>query len=223
MTVKVRDVMGKVAITVPLDASFAELVATMRRFDVGAVTVVDPDRRPVGVVTTDDVLLKEIRPRSAPGALFESRRRRGENRKAAGTTAQELMTSPAITVTEDTSIREAARLMHAAHIKQLPVINMLTGRVAGTVHQKDLIKIYTRPSADIEREVRRLIEAQEITGEGLEVAVEAGVVTLTGQTLLRSQAARLAASAETVDGVIALVCDLTFLQDDQASISPLYL
>ncbi|MET8139964.1 CBS domain-containing protein [Sphaerisporangium sp. NPDC005288] len=52
MTVKVRDVMGKVAITVPLDASFAELVATMRRFDVGAVTVVAPDRHPVGVVTT---------------------------------------------------------------------------------------------------------------------------------------------------------------------------
>ncbi|MFB9881690.1 CBS domain-containing protein, partial [Planobispora siamensis] len=47
---QVKDVMGKVAIAVRQDASFAELVATMQRFKVGAVAVIDADRRPVGVV-----------------------------------------------------------------------------------------------------------------------------------------------------------------------------
>ncbi|WP_405148268.1 CBS domain-containing protein [Sphaerisporangium sp. NBC_01403] len=223
MTMKVKDVMGSVAITVPLDAPFVELVDTMRRFDVGAVTVIDFDRRPVGVVTADDVLLKEIHPEAKAGALFESRRRRGEQRKAAGTTAQQLMTSPAITVTEGTSVREAARLMHARHIKQLPVINVMTGRVTGTVHQKDLLKVFTRPAGDIERDVRQMIEQANVTGDGLDVAVDAGVVTLTGRTALRSEAAHLARSAETVDGVVGVIADLTFIQDDQAFVPPVYL
>ena len=34
-----------------------DLVVTMRRFKVGAVTVIDADRRPVGVVSQDDLLL----------------------------------------------------------------------------------------------------------------------------------------------------------------------
>ncbi|MDH2430616.1 CBS domain-containing protein [Sphaerisporangium sp. TRM90804] len=222
MTMKVKDVMGSVAITVPLDATFTMLVDTMRRFAVGAVTVVDADRRPVGIVSTEDALLKEIHPQSDRGALFESRRRRDEKRKAAGTTAQELMTSPAITVTEGTSVREAARLMHTQHIKQLPVINVMTGRVAGTVHQKDLLKVYARPAADIERDVWQVIEDSNVAGEGLGVAVEGGVVTLMGQTPLRSEAARLATSAEAVDGVVEVVDDLSFTRDDQAYVPSVY-
>jgi CBS domain-containing protein len=57
---QVKDVMGTVAIAVRQDASFAALIATMQRFKVGAVTVIDADRRPVGVVSEDDLLLKEI-------------------------------------------------------------------------------------------------------------------------------------------------------------------
>jgi CBS domain-containing protein len=57
---QVKDVMGKVAIAALTDASFADLVETMRRFKVGAVTVIDADRRPVGVVSEDGLLLKEV-------------------------------------------------------------------------------------------------------------------------------------------------------------------
>ncbi|MEU8149486.1 CBS domain-containing protein [Nonomuraea sp. NPDC048901] len=50
MSIQVKDVMGRVAIAVLEEASFAEIVAAMKRFAVGAVTVIDADRRPVGVV-----------------------------------------------------------------------------------------------------------------------------------------------------------------------------
>ncbi|MFD0888194.1 CBS domain-containing protein, partial [Streptosporangium algeriense] len=60
MTVRVMDVMGLVAIAVRPEATFAELVATMRRFKVGAVAVIDAEGRPVGVVSEADLLLREI-------------------------------------------------------------------------------------------------------------------------------------------------------------------
>ncbi|GGT05170.1 hypothetical protein GCM10010156_73670 [Planobispora rosea] len=139
---QVKDVMGTVAIAVRQNASFAELVATMRRFKVGAVAVIDADRRPVGVVSEDDLLLKEIGDHRHGAALLQSRKRREEQHKAAGAFAGQIMTSPAITVTAGTPVREAARLMHAHRIKQLPVIDAMTGKIVGTVHQGDLLKIF---------------------------------------------------------------------------------
>ncbi|MFC4536053.1 CBS domain-containing protein [Sphaerisporangium dianthi] len=223
MTMKVRDVMGMVAITASLDAPFAELVETMRRFGVGAVTIVDADRRPVGVVMADDALLKEIHPGSTAGGLFEGRTRRAEHRKAAGTTAREIMTSPAITVTEGTPVRDAARLMHVHRIKQLPVINVMTGRVAGTVHQGDLLKVFTRPAAEIERDVRRAIAEADADPAPLSVLVEAGVVTLRGRVALRSQTERVTGAVEAVDGVVGVDAGLTFTTDDLASAPQVYL
>jgi CBS domain-containing protein len=138
---KVKDVMGHVAIAVVADASFADILAALRRFKVGAVAVVDGDRRVLGVVSEDDLLLREIDPDRPDGPPPLSPRRREERRKATGTTAGEIMTRPAITVTRETPVSEAARLMHDHRIKQLPVVNPENGRIVGTVHQSDLLKV----------------------------------------------------------------------------------
>lgn len=138
---QVKDVMGHVAIAVMADASFADIVAALRRFKVGAVAVVDGERRVLGVVSEDDLLLREIDVGRLDGSPFASARRRDEHRKAIGTTAGEIMTRPAIVVTRETPVREAARLMHEHRIKQLPVINPENGRIVGTVHQSDLLKV----------------------------------------------------------------------------------
>ncbi|MFD2352466.1 CBS domain-containing protein [Nonomuraea ferruginea] len=99
MTIHVRDVMGRVAIAVLEDASFSDIIGAMKRYAVGAVTVIDADRRPVGVVSEDDLLLKEIDPVRHSVSIFEGPRQRLEHQKAAGVRARQLMTSPAITVT----------------------------------------------------------------------------------------------------------------------------
>jgi len=146
---QVKDVMGHVAIAVVADASFADIVAALRRFKVGAVAVVDGERRVLGVVSEDDLLLREVEAGRQDGAPYLGpRRRRDEHRKATGTTAYELMTSPAITVTRETSVREAATLMHDHRIKQLPVVNPENGRIVGTVHQSDLLKVLTEDEDD---------------------------------------------------------------------------
>ncbi|MGR6919329.1 CBS domain-containing protein [[Actinomadura] parvosata] len=217
MSIEVKDVMGHVAIAVLADASFAEIVAAMKRFAVGAVTVVDADRRPMGVVSEDDLLLKEIDTVRHSVSLFESRKQRREHEKAAAVTASQLMTSPAITVTPGTSVRDAARLMHTQRIKQLPVIDPVTGRVIGTLHQRDVLRVFTRPVGELEADIRALLsEPGPFT-----VEIDAGMVKLGGQVRRRSQAIALVEAVRNVEGVVDVVGELAAEDDDLIVVPPL--
>jgi hypothetical protein len=48
----------------------------------------------------------------AGGPLFQGRRQRHDRAKAAGATAAELMTTPAVTIGRDAGVAEAARLLN---------------------------------------------------------------------------------------------------------------
>lgn len=219
MTAKVKDVMGRVAIAVRMDASFADLVATMRRFGVGAVTVIDADRRPVGVVSEDDMLLKEI---DLGERVFSGPRRRVEQRKAAGANAGQIMTRPAITVTGGTPVRDAARLMHRNRVKQLPVIDAVSGRIVGTVHQGDLLRVFARPAAEIRAEIERVVDRMDLDFGDLDVSVSGGVVTIKGQVPRRSAVKPLLHAVRRVEGVVEVDADdLAFLVDDLLIAPPL--
>ncbi|TLP59686.1 CBS domain-containing protein [Microbispora triticiradicis] len=219
MTAKVKDVMGRVAIAVRMDASFADLVATMRRFGVGAVTVIDADRRPVGVVSEDDMLLKEI---DLGERVFSGPRRRVEQRKAAGANAGQIMTRPAITVTGGTPVRDAARLMHRNRVKQLPVIDAVSGRIVGTVHQGDLLRVFARPAAEIRAEIERVVDRMDLDIGDLDVNVSGGVVTIKGQVPRRSAVKPLLHAVRRVEGVVEVDADdLAFLVDDLLIAPPL--
>jgi CBS-domain-containing membrane protein len=218
---KVRDVMGATVIAVRPEASFTEMVDAMRRFRVGALTVIDADDHPIGVVSDDDLLLRETDSGEHTGSVFDSYKRRQEHRKAAGGTAREMMTTPAITITKDTTVRDAARLMHRHRIKQLPVIDAVTGRITGTICQSDLLKIFIRPVEEIDREVTEICDRLYINPEKLIVGIEAGVVTLTGQIGFRSQIARLVVAVRGIEGVLDVENTLTYRSDDLAPIPPL--
>ncbi|HLU73950.1 MAG TPA: CBS domain-containing protein [Nonomuraea sp.] len=204
MAIHVGDVMGRVAIAVLQDASFSDIVAAMKRYAVGAVTVIDAGRRPIGVVSEDDLLLKEIDPVRHSVSMFESSRQRLEHGKAAAVRARDLMTSPAVTVTPGTTVRDAARLMHSRRIKQLPVVDPVTGRIAGTLHQRDVLRVFTRPAADVEADVRAVLPP----GRAFTVRVDQGVVTLGGTVRRESEAVALTEAARAVEGVVDVVCEL---------------
>jgi CBS domain-containing protein len=220
---KVKEVMGVPAVAVRPETSFADVVAAMRHFKVGAVTVIDADERPIGVVSDDDLLLKETDSGEHTGNIFAGHRRREEYRKAAGATAMEVMTTPAITITSGASIREAAHLMHQHRIKQLPVIDAVTGRTVGTVQQSDLLRVFTRPVEEIDREVTEACGRLHLDRGELIVGIEAGVVTLKGQVALYSQTALLTAAVRGIEGVLDVENALTYRSDDLVDIPPLYL
>ncbi|MEV7009131.1 CBS domain-containing protein [Streptosporangium sp. NPDC051022] len=213
MTMQVKDVMGLVAIAVHPETTFAELVATMHRFNVGAVAVIDAENRPIGVVSEDDLLLKEI-DAPAGGGLFESHRRRQEHDRAIGTTAGQLMNRPALTVTRDTPLREAARLMHTRRIKQLPVIDAASGKIAGTVHQADLLKVFGRPAADILADMTEAVAGLGLNPEKLTITVDDCVVRVGGRLARRSQIAALVEAGRRVEGVAEVEADIAYDRDD---------
>ncbi|WP_113699474.1 CBS domain-containing protein [Nonomuraea lactucae] len=217
MSIEVKDVMGRVAIAVLQDASFADIVTAMERYAVGAVTVVDADRRPVGVVSEDDLLLKEIDAVRHSVSMFESRRQRHDHRKAAAVTAAQLMTSPAITVTPGTRVRDAARLMHQERIKQLPVIDPVTGRIIGTLHQRDVLRVFTRPAAELEADVRAVLPDPE----AFSIEIDQGVVKLGGRVQWRSQAIAVAEAVRAVEGVVDVICEVACDKDDLLILPPL--
>lgn len=72
-------------------------------------------------------------------------------------TAAELMTAPAVTVTEQATIEQAARLMRRHGVGRLPVRSRLNGRLADIVTRSDLLRVYLRPGADIRAEIEETL------------------------------------------------------------------
>ena len=88
MKTTVKDVMTTQVVAVRRGATFKEMAAALRRFRVSALPVVDDDGKVIGVVSEADMLLDLI-----DGLVHHQ-----EVRKAAGLTAGDLMTHPAVTV-----------------------------------------------------------------------------------------------------------------------------
>ena len=150
---KIKDVMTSDVIAVRADMPFKEIVDILADRGISAVPVVDDEDRVIGVVSEADLLHKtEFAGESVANRLLESRRHRTAREKAAGDVAGELMTAPAVTVTADVSVIEAARIMEEKEIKRLPVVDR-QGRVVGIVSRRDLLKAFLQPDPDIKAEI----------------------------------------------------------------------
>jgi CBS domain-containing protein len=90
----IKEAMTRDVKKVRTDTSMQEVIATMLKFDISSVVVVQKDR-PIGLITHKDILLKMIKPGLLPNVL----------------TAINVMSTPIITVKEEQSIDEAAKLM----------------------------------------------------------------------------------------------------------------
>lgn len=205
----VSDVMTRTVVAVRRDASFKEIVRTMEQWQVSAVPVLEGEGRVIGVVSEADLLPKEEFRDSGP-VLLEQRRRLSDVAKAGAVTAGDLMSTPALTIHPDTTLAQAARIMAVKHVKRLPVVDDL-GMLQGIVSRADLLKVFLRPDADIEEEVRRTVVSYLFPAfsHAIHVNVHEGVVTLRGHihdTSLISVAVRL---VRAVEGVVDVEPHLT--------------
>ncbi len=210
VSVSVAEVMSDRVIAVHENAEFSEIVDAMRRFHIASLPVIDAHDRVIGLISEDDVLAKEADQGHRSRLLGRFRRRNGPSRTA-GTTATELMSSPAVTVTRSTSAREAARAMFRHRVHQLPVIDAVSGRLTGIVTRSDLLAVYERPAEDIRREVRfDLIEdALAMDPDRFIVDVDRGTVTLRGEVEDRCAARMIIDAVRRVDGVVTVIDELT--------------
>ena len=186
----VRDVMTTDVVTVDRITPYKEIAHLLAKHKISAVPVLVMGRHVAGVVSEADLLAAQDR--AARGA------RTGRTshlpwpghqaRRHPRPTAEQLMSSPAITIHPDAPISRAARLMQARHVKRLPVVDPhdqlsgIGGKLIGIVSRRDLLGVFLRPDAQIAQEVRELLtEVLFADPASVTVAVHGGIVTLTGQ------------------------------------------
>jgi len=124
------------------------------------------------------------------------------------------MTSPAVTITADATVTEAARMMHGHRIKRLPVVDD-EGRLTGIVSRVDLLGVYDRPDAGIGIEIAEQVIAGDfaLDPSTFEVAVSGGVVTVVGKVERQAIALSLLDAVWDVAGVIDVRDRLSYPPD----------
>ncbi|MGW7529319.1 CBS domain-containing protein [Streptomyces sp. NPDC054783] len=216
----VSDVMSHTVAAVGRRATFKEIVRLMQDWKVSALPVLEGEGRVVGVVSEADLLPKEEFRDSDPDRHAQQRRL-GDLAKAGGLTAEDLMTSPALTVRANATLAQAARTMAHAKVKRLPVVDEV-GMLQGVVSRADLLKVFLRDDEEIAEEVRREVVAALFPAlqSTLRVAVRDGIVKLSGHardTSLVPLAARL---VRAVEGVVDVEFELTRSAGSTASTTP---
>lgn len=118
MTMTVNDVMTTDVIACPTTATIADAARLMRDCNIGDVLVVGDDRQLAGIVTDRDLVVRCL----ADGAADQQLRM--------------ACSSELITVTPDSTVDEAVRLMRECSLRRLPVVS--NGDPVGIVSLGDL-------------------------------------------------------------------------------------
>ncbi|MFC6136815.1 CBS domain-containing protein [Streptomyces virginiae] len=195
--------MTHTAVAIGREASYKEIVELMDQWKVSAVPVLEGEGRVVGVVSEADLLPKEEFRRDDPVLPDQLE----EASKAGGVLAEELMSSPAVTVHPDATLAEAARIMARKHVKRLPVVNGV-GMLEGVVSRSDLLKVFLRPDEEIGEEIRDSVLAGLAPPVHLQASVKEGVVTLRGSLRDRALVPLMARAVRAVEGVVDVRMEL---------------
>ena len=177
----VKDVMSGLPVSVSETASFREIVTKLRECRVSAFPVLDVDGKVIGVVSEADLLVKEAvadEPNVVWG-LLAGIVHHATRAKAAGITAADLMTSPAVTIGPEETVEHAARLMYGRKVKRLPVVD-LAGRLVGIISRSDVLAVFDRTDAEIREEIMTQVIMGRSEPSWYSVIVKDGVVTLEG-------------------------------------------
>jgi len=150
--VQVKDIMTPNPVTVRVDSPIREAAGLLRKYHIGGLPVMDGDRV-AGIVTETDIIslldtgsLSSDLWLPSPLEVIEVPVREfinWEKTKRALTDigdreVRRVMSSPAVTIDEESDIADAASLMLRERIARLPVIR--NGRLIGIVTRADIVR-----------------------------------------------------------------------------------
>lgn len=211
---KVVDAMSRGVITIAPERSMTEAAHMMLKFEISGLPVVDSRGKLVGIVTEGDFLRRAefgddsrerwIKYVTDVGPLAE------EYTHSHGRKVSEVMTRNVVTVTEDTSIAEVARLMEHHRINRIPVLS--NGVPTGIISRSNLLHAFivlskpahSAPVSDAmihEQIGAELAKQAWMTPSTVSVLVSKGVVALEGTVLNPRQRMAVRVAAENVPGV----------------------
>lgn len=179
----VASAMTRDPIAVSPHTPFKHILEVLADRAVSAVPVVSATGIVVGVVSEADLL----------------RSRHHRHRDAGRLTATELMTSPAVTVSSDTTLGRARRVLADSGRRQLFVVD--DGRLVGVLARRDVLAVFRRSDKEICAEIEHdVVEPRLMTS--VWVSVDAGIVLLTGRLPWRSDIDAAVALMAEVPGVV---------------------
>jgi CBS domain-containing protein len=200
----VREVMTTSVVFVRKDASFKDMAAMLRSRRVSAFPVLDDTDRVIGVVSAGDLLVK-VAVQAEGTSLLAALRHVREDDKAAGITAGDLMTAPAVTVGPDASVAQAARLMYDHKVKRLPVVNP-ADHLLGIISRVDVLAVFSRSDADIRNEITQAVlpGIAAAAAPHLRVEVGDGIVTISGPPQGEPASRAIVDAVRHVQGVVGV-------------------
>ncbi len=147
MAETIAEIMDRTPETVQPDTPVEDVVRTLRENELPGLPVIDDDGRLVGIVTEADLILPDDQGdlhiphyiNLFGGTVFLEPLGRFEDRlrKAFASKAADMMTRDPDSVAPDTTVREAARLIHDTGHNRLPVVE--DGRLVGVVTRVDVL------------------------------------------------------------------------------------
>jgi CBS domain-containing protein len=149
---KVRDVMTAEVEAIVADETVAAAADRMAELGVSALPVVDDERRLIGLLRDDDLIVTEARvhaPRfwNVLGATIpfpgDMKHLEEELHKVAGSTAGEVMESDPAVTGPDASLEDVATLMHESDVRHVPVVDA-DGKLVGIVTRGDVVRFIAR-------------------------------------------------------------------------------
>ena len=141
-SVKAGDVMVTEVVSVTRKTPLDQVAAVMARHGISGVPVVEEGERVVGVISEKDFLTRmgEQDTETFMGVVAECLKGLGcVAVSIRGQNAEDIMTSPAVTVNEESSIREIANLLTEKNINRVPVINR-KGHLVGIISRADIVR-----------------------------------------------------------------------------------
>jgi CBS domain-containing protein len=207
---KVEDLMTRNVHAVTRERPLKDVAALLAEHRIGGMPVLDGNRTPVGVITNADIVLKERGPTEPPkrGLFHRKAADDGSTAKAWARTAGDAMSSPAITIAPVMPVASAAEWMIGSGVNRLPVVDA-RGRLVGIITRHDLVRVFARSDAEIEREIRDETLSTLSWPEAIEIRVENGEVTLRGQADTVIDAETIPQLVRHVLGVVEVDSELT--------------
>jgi CBS domain-containing protein len=206
-----RDVMTREVVTVGPEMRVTAAARLMADRAAAGLTVVDRSLHVIGVLGEEDLVARLAPRRRLPWwqIFFDSERLAREYLRSVGSTVEDVMTRPPVTVTPDDSVAAVATLFASTRAGVIPVVK--DGCLLGVIQRRDLLDVVPaipegylpRPDAELAREMRARM-AQEPWVSAPRVAAHDGILELGGMVGSEAERRALEAMARAIPGCRAV-------------------
>ncbi len=139
----VKDIMSSPVVTLDENATSNKVATIMDKNDLGCVIITNKAGKPVGIITERDLVIRVLSKNLVPDAVK----------------AQEIATSPLVTIQPDATISDAARRMSRLEIRRLGVV--YKGNLVGLISSRDILGVMPE-LIEIIQEKTRIEEAEQV-------------------------------------------------------------